>query len=246
MTQLDKAILIVDDDQEIRQLLAEFLTGQGFTVYTAGNGQEMWAELRAHSVDLIVLDLMLPGDSGFVLCKQIRERLSTPIVMLTAMSEENDRIQGLELGADDYLTKPFNPRELLARIKGILRRSNDTEDMIVSDSGALSHVLTFAGWVLEPLTRSLYDEHRVNVTLSTGEFDILLALAENAPNVLNRDQLMELTRNRSAGPFDRTIDMQISRLRQKIEDDPKKPNLIKTVRNSGYVLAAIVTKRKNI
>ena len=229
-------ILVVDDDREIRDLLARFLRRHGFRVETAADGREMFRALSAGRFDLAVLDLMLPGEDGLSLCRRVRAESDLPIVMLTAIGEDTDRIVGLEMGADDYLAKPFNPRELLARIRAVLRRA---PEMRRPDADP-SRTLKFQGWALDAGRRSLQAPDGALVDLTAGEFDLLLALVEHPGRVLNRDQLLDLTRGREAGPFDRSVDVQVSRLRRKIEEDPKQPALIKTVRGGGYVFAGAV------
>ncbi len=230
-------ILVVDDDREIRDLLARFLRRHGFRVETAADGKAMFAALAAGRFDLVVLDLMLPGEDGLSLCRRVRAGSDLPIVMLTAIGEDTDRIVGLEMGADDYLAKPFNPRELLARIRAVLRRAPEVRRGADADR---SRKLEFHGWTLDTGRRSLHAHDGALVDLTGGEFDLLLALVEHPGRVLNRDQLLDLTRGREAGPFDRSVDVQVSRLRRKIEDDPKQPALIKTVRGGGYVFAGAV------
>ncbi|HEU0202341.1 MAG TPA: response regulator [Burkholderiaceae bacterium] len=232
-------LLIVDDDAEIRDLLGRFLTKHGLRVSTARNGKEMREALAALSIDLVVLDLMLPGEDGLVLCRELRGRSDLPVIMLTAMGEEIDRIVGLEVGADDYLPKPFNARELLARIKAVLRR---TRRAAHAPAAARAGLLHFTGWQLDLHARRLTAPDGSNVDLTGGEFDLLAALAERAGRVLTREQLLDLTRGRDAGPFDRSIDSQISRLRRKLEPDPSRPTLIKTVRSSGYVFTPTVER----
>ncbi len=231
-------ILVVDDDREIRDLLARFLKKHGFRVTTAVDGKEMTRALSDWSIDLIVLDLMLPGEDGLSLCRNLRASSEIPIIMLTMMNEETDRIVGLEMGADDYLPKPFNPRELLARMKAVLRRSQK-----VSKAGikARSKTLHFAGWKLEIGRRQLESPSGLLIDLSTGEFDLLVTLAEHPQRILTRDQLLDLTHGRAEAPFDRSIDMQISRLRRKMDVDDDSNDLIKTVRGGGYMLTAEVT-----
>jgi two-component system, OmpR family, response regulator len=231
-------LLIVDDDPEIRDLLARYLRKHGFRVDLAADGRAMARQLEDGRFDLVVLDLMLPGEDGLSLCRRLRATSSLPVIMLTAMGEETDRIVGLEMGADDYLAKPFNPRELLARIKAVLRRARGGPAVAVEPDG----VLTFAGWRLEVARRELRDGAGVLVPLTSGEFDLLLAFALRPQRVLNRDQLLDLTRGRSAQAFDRSIDVQLSRLRRKIEADPRDPQLIKTVRGGGYMLSAAVER----
>jgi len=232
-------ILVIDDDREIRDLLARFLERQNFRVTAARDAREArraWANGHYH---LVVLDLMLPGESGLDLARWMRGQSHVPIVMLTAMGEETDRIIGLELGADDYLPKPFNPRELLARIRAVLRRAGDAES---HRSDPAARTLRFAGWTLEPARRRLVNPEGVEVALTGGEYDLLLAMAERANRVLTRDMLLDLLRGRQAGPFDRAIDVAVSRLRRKLDDDGRNAQLIKTVRGGGYVLAAQVER----
>ena len=234
-------ILVVDDDRDIRDLLARFLERHGFRVTTARDAREARRALGAGHHQLVVLDLMLPGESGIDFARWLRRQGSLPIVMLTAMGEETDRIIGLELGADDYLTKPFNPRELLARIRAVLRRAGDgAHDDAHADAGL--RAMHFAGWRLEPARRRLLNPEGVEVPLTGGEYDLLLALLERANRVLTRDMLLDLLRGRQAGPFDRAIDVAISRLRRKLEDDGRNAQLIKTVRGGGYVLASDVER----
>ncbi len=234
-------ILIVDDDREIRDLVARYLSGHGFRVRTVADGRQMQKELADWSFDLIILDLMLPGEDGLSLCRRLRVETKLPIIMLTAMGEETDRIVGLEMGADDYIAKPFNPRELLARIKAVLRRSGaqETGGIDPQDRGA-KH--TFAGWVLDLQTRELVSPDRLLIPLSGGEYDLLAAFITHPQRVLSRDQLLDLARGREAQPFDRSIDVQVSRLRRKIEDNPSDPKLIKTVRSGGYMFTPAVRK----
>ncbi len=234
-------VLVVDDDREIRDLLARFLTKHGLRVTTAGNGAEMRAALADWRIDLVVLDIMMPGEDGLTLCRQLRAESSLPVIMLTAMGEEVDRIVGLEMGADDYLSKPFNPRELLARIKAVLRRAGDAT-AAAAETGA-GTVLTFAGWNLDLDRRELKAPDGATASLSGGEFDLLAAFATHPQRVLSRDQLLDLARGRDAQPFDRSIDVQVSRLRRKIEPDAKRPTLIKTVRSGGYMFTPDVESR---
>jgi two-component system OmpR family response regulator len=196
-----------------------------------------WANGHYH---LVVLDLMLPGESGLDLARWMRGQSNVPIVMLTAMGEETDRIIGLELGADDYVPKPFNPRELLARIRAVLRRAGDAPEQRTDPA---ARTLVFSGWTLEPARRRLLNPEGAEVALTGGEYDLLLALVERANRVLTRDMLLDLLRGRQAGPFDRAIDVAVSRLRRKLEDDGRHAQLIKTVRGGGYVLAATVDRR---
>ncbi len=234
-------LLVVDDDREIRSLVAQFLTKHGFRVTGVKDGAEMMRTLDGARVDLIVLDLMLPGEDGLSLCRRLRAAAptaQTPVIMLTAMGEETDRIVGLEMGADDYLAKPFSPRELLARIKAVLRRAAAPP---VAGAGAGGTVLRFEGWSLDVTKRELRSPDGALVQLSAGEYDLLVAFAEHPQRVLNRDQLLDLARGRSAVPFDRSVDVQVSRLRRKIEPDPAEPALIKTVRGGGYLFTPSVS-----
>src|SRR6516164_6823435 len=201
-------LLLVDDDREIRDLVSHFLEKHGYIVETVRDGREMNLALQRNDIDLVILDIMLPGKDGLELCREIRERSHVPIMMLTAMGEETDRIVGLEMGADDYLAKPFSPRELLARAR---RRLTAPDGMLVG--------------------------------LTSGEFEMLVAFAEHPHQVLSRDQLLDLTRGRDSSPFDRSVDVQVSRLRRKIEPDPKVPSLIVTVRSGGYVFTPNVDSR---
>jgi len=230
-------ILVVDDDREIRDLIARFLGNHGLRVQVAADGNEMHQMLQDWAIDLIVLDLMLPGEDGLSLCRHLRADSDIPIIMLTAMGEELDRIIGLEMGADDYLAKPFNPRELLARIKAVLRRA---EAARVTPDAAADDVSEFDGWQLDAGRRELRSPQSVLVALTAGEYDLLSAFVARPQRVLSRDQLLDLVRGREAQAFDRSIDVLVSRLRRKIEVDPANPLLIKTVRNGGYLFAADV------
>jgi two-component system OmpR family response regulator len=229
-------ILVVDDDREIRDLLNRFLVKHGLRVSTARDGVEMNRILDGSAIDLVVLDLMLPGEDGLSLCRKLRSTVNLPVIMLTAMGEDTDRIVGLEMGADDYLPKPFNPRELLARIKAVLRRVQS-----LPAASPKGDTAKFDGWTLDLGSRRLTSPQGEEVELSTGEYDLLLAFATHPRRVLSRDQLLDLARGRTAAPFDRSVDIQVMRLRRKIEADPKEPRLIKTVRGGGYMFAAEVT-----
>lgn len=232
-------ILLVDDERSIREPLAQYLQKQGFRVTQAGDAAAARARLTAYAIDLIILDIMMPGEDGLSLTRHIRETSELPVILLTARSEETDRIVGLEMGADDYVVKPFSPRELATRAKVILRRAaNGGTRQQAPESASYA----FAGWVLKSGERALVDREGVSVALSTGEFSLLLALVQRPRAVLTRDQLLDLTQGREAAPFDRAIDNQISRLRRKIEADPKNPDLIKTVWGGGYTLAAEVVR----
>ena len=231
-------ILVVDDDREIRDLLSRFLEKQGMRVSAARDAREarrLWPMGRYH---IVVLDLMMPGESGLDFARWLRSQSNLPNRMLTAMAEETDRIVGLELGADDYVQKPFNPRELLARIRAILRRTNGEGPALEADARPIQ----FAGWTLEPGRRRLLNPDGAEVPLTGGEYELLAALVERPNRILTRDMLMDLLRGRQAGPFDRAIDVAVSRLRRKLEDDGRNPNLIKTVRGGGYVLSTTVER----
>ncbi len=230
-------LLVVDDDQEICALLKRFLTRQGFRVTTAADGTEIEQILADWKIDLLILDLMLPGKDGLSICRELREKSNLPVVMLTVMGEENDRIKGFDGGADDYIAKPFNPHELLARIRAVLRRTRLAPQAANAGDG---RVLRFGTWRLNLSLRRLQSENGTLVDLSASEFDLLATFAERPQQVLSRDQLLDLTRGQVEQPFDRKIDMQVSRLRHKIEEDPKHPDLIQTVRGGGYVFTAKV------
>jgi two-component system OmpR family response regulator len=229
-------ILLIDDDRETRDLLVQFLERHGLRVTGARDGREARRAWPAGAYHLVILDLMLPGEGGLDLARWLRGVSDVPIVMLTAMGEETDRIIGLELGADDYVPKPFNPRELLARIRAVLRRTEARGPR----ASAAQRPFRFAGWTLEPARRRLLNPAGAEVALTGGEFDMLAALAGRANQVLTRDMLMDLLRGRQAGPFDRAIDVAVSRLRRKLGGGEADTGLIKTVRGGGYVLAAEV------
>ena len=229
-------ILVVDDDRELPSLVSKYLAAHGFRATQAANGREMMNAIEAGRFDLVVLDLMMPGDSGLVLCQKLRERNGPPVIMLTAMGSEVDRVIGLEIGADDYMVKPFSPRELVARIKAVLRRA----DQVTPDPDELPLAYEFAGWRLEPAQRFLRSPGGAVVDITSGEFDLLLAFVARPRRVLTRDQLLDLARGRSSAGLDRSIDVQISRLRRKIEDDPRQPVMIKTIRSGGYLFTSDV------
>jgi two-component system OmpR family response regulator len=230
-------ILIVDDDPEIRALLCKYLLKNGLRATAVADGRAMWQAIDHGRVDLVVLDVMLPGDDGLVLCRKLRARCDVPIIMLTARGEETDRIVGLEMGADDYVAKPFSPRELLARIKAILRRARSLPDNLKPDE---ARSLRFANWMLDTVNRQLVSATGAQAPLSGAEYRLLRIFLAHPRRVLNRDQLVDLTQGRDADPLDRSIDVQVSRLRRRLADDPREPRLIKTVRGEGYVLAADV------
>jgi two-component system OmpR family response regulator len=230
-------ILIVDDDLEIRSLLRQYFEKNGYRVSLAADGKGLWAAFSVGQPDLVVLDLMLPGDDGFTLCRELRARSDVPIIMLTARGEDTDRIVGLELGADDYLAKPFNARELLARVKSVLRRMRALPRNLKPDT---VRALRFAGWMLDLGTRNLTSPQGIVIALSGTEFRLLRTFLGHPNRVLTREQLIDLMLSRDAAPFDRAIDVQVSRLRQRLGEDAKEPAIIKTVRSQGYVLAAQV------
>ena len=237
--QAEQHILVVDDDGEIRRLVAKFLRDNGYRVTTARDGRDMRQAMRDALIDLVVLDLMLPGENGLDLCRDLRRTSTTPVIMLTAHGSETDRIVGLELGADDYLTKPFSPRELLARVKAVLRRTIGAPAARQGDAG---HLLRFEGWTLHTQRRELTNPAGVVVDLSTGEYDLLLTFLEAPQRVLTRDQLMDAAKHRLAGGFDRAIDVQVSRLRRKIDGGDEGQAMIKTVRGAGYLFAPAVSR----
>ena len=239
MNQGSPHILVVDDHSEIRDLLKRFLEQHGMRVSCARDGKEMKRLLDEREFDLLVLDLMMPGEDGLTLCRELRVKSRLPIIMLTAMGEETDRIIGLEMGADDYLAKPFNPRELLARIKAVMRRTQ-AEPQPVPE--ALTRDLRFDRWLLDINRRELVDEEGVGLSLSTAEFDLLRVFLERPQRVLSREQLLDLARGRETVAFDRAIDTLVSRLRRKLERDPKNPELIKTIWGGGYLFAADVSQ----
>ncbi len=236
---VDAHILIVDDDAQLRQLVSKMLRTQGYRATAVAGGREMLEMLRATPVDLMILDVMLPGASGLELCRHVRQTSSMPILMLTAKSEETDRVLGLEMGADDYLTKPFGSRELLARIRALLRRATVAPNLVKPPSGTK---YTFEGWIVDTLRRELINPEGVVVDLSTGEYDLLLALVEAPQRVLTREQLLDMARNRTPVPgFDRSIDVQMSRLRRKMGSEDA-DGIIKTIRGAGYMFVPTVTR----
>jgi two-component system OmpR family response regulator len=232
-------ILVVDDHREIRDLLARYLAKHGLRVSVAESAARARRVLETSAIDLVVLDVMMPGEDGLALCRHLRAASALPVIMLTAMAEDTDRVVGLEMGADDYVVKPFNPRELLARIKAVLRRANSLPRQRTPSN---VRTIRFERWRLDLGRRELIDEEGVGIPLSTGEFLLLSALLNHPKMVLSREQLLDLTRGRAANVFDRSIDNQVSRLRKKIEADPKEPALIKTVWGGGYMLAADVER----
>jgi two-component system OmpR family response regulator len=232
-------LLVVDDDREIRDLICRLLQKHGYRVETARDAKAMEEILATARIDLVILDVMLPGKSGLDICRELRAKSPVPILMLTAMGDETDRIVGLEMGADDYIAKPFNPRELLARIRAILRRV-----ATAASSGPAAPApkrLSFAGWKLDLGRRRLEAPDGMIVDLTTGEYELLIAFAERPQRVLTRNQLLDLARGRDAVPFDRSIDVQVSRIRRKIESDPRTPAMIITVRGDGYMFTPEVS-----
>ena len=239
MASEEPHILLVDDERDIREPLAAYLSRNGVRVSKAENAAAARQLLSAYAIDLVLLDIMMPGEDGLSLAGYIRATSNIPVILLTARAEETDRIVGLELGADDYVTKPFSPRELLARIKAVLRR--------VREGGGKVHApdtdsYGFGQWVLKSGERELVDRNGVAIPLSSGEYNLLHALVTRPRRVLSRDQLLDLTQGRELAAFERSIDNHVSRLRKKIEEDPSDPKLIKTVWGGGYMLAAEVRK----
>jgi len=237
MTATKTHILIIDDDSDIRNPLAKYLSKNGFRCSVAANGKEMDQKLAGLSVDLIVLDIMLPGEDGFSICRRLQETMRVPIILLTALTEETDRIVGLELGADDYVTKPFSPRELLARIKSVLRRSQ----MLPPKQENTRGVVQFDGWRFDFAQKEVIGSDGVAIRLSSGEHLLLVSLIEHAGLTLSREQLLDLTKGRETQLFDRSVDNQISRLRRKLEKDPKNPRIILTEWGGGYQFAPKLT-----
>lgn len=237
MTESSPHILVVDDERAIREPLSRYLKENGFRVTQSDGSADARSKLSAYAIDLVVLDIMMPGEDGLSLCRHIRANSDVPVILLTARTEETERIIGLEMGADDYVSKPFNPRELVARIRVVLRRMGGG---VMRQRAPELQSYRFANWVLKAGERSLVDAEGVAVPLSTGEYNLLLALVTHPNQVLSRDQLLDLTQGREAQAFDRAIDNQISRLRRKIEADPKSPALIRTVWGGGYTLATDV------
>jgi two-component system, OmpR family, response regulator len=233
-------LLIVDDDADILSLLTNFFKKHSHTVTVAADGAAMFAALEKHAVNLVILDVMLKREDGFSLCQRLRATSRVPIIMLTAVSDHTDRTVGLELGADDYVTKPFDPRELLARVKAVLRRTGAT--IAAAAPSDMRPMMCFGDWRLDVARRELRSSDDTLVLLSGGEFDLLLAFAEHPQRVLTRDQLLDLARGPTHEAYDRSIDTLVSRLRRKLEADPKAPSLIRTVRNGGYLFEAKVTR----
>ncbi len=235
-------ILVVDDDPRVRDLLARYLDGEGFSVCTVEHGDAMRSHMASASVDLVMLDLNLPGEDGLSLARELRATSKVPIIMITGKGDPIDRVVGLEIGADDYIPKPFELREVLARIRAVLRRSapQSHEPPAMTESGS-SACISFADWRFDPTRRELRDPEGAVVALSTGEFDLLAVFLRHPSTVLSRDQLLDLLRGQDWTPFDRSIDTQVGRLRKKIECDPSNPEFIKTVRGVGYVFTAEIS-----
>ena len=234
-------ILVVDDHRELRDLVSRVLTKEGFRVSTAADGRAMRQVLADGRIDLILLDLMLPGEDGLSLCRSLRAESKIPIIMLTAKGDELDRVIGLEMGADDYLPKPFGSRELIARIKAVLRRTADT--VSTGKTGPPPKQYQFDRWRLDTGSRELIRDDGTTLPLSTGEYDLLIVFVERSQRVLSRDQLLDLARGRAANALDRSIDTQVSRLRRKLELDPGEPKIIKTVWGGGYMFTPAVSQQ---
>jgi two-component system, OmpR family, response regulator len=242
MTNNEARLLIVDDDAETRDLLAHYLAKENFRVVTARGGDAVDRILSEQRIHLVLLDLMLPGEDGLSICRRIRAQSAIPIIILTAKGEDIDRIIGLEMGADDYVAKPFNPRELVARIKSVLWRATHAYRNPGWETDVENQKLAFDEWIMDVSARELFDAAGARVPLSSGEFDLLLAFVGNPGRVLSRDQLLDLTQGRAAGPYDRSIDVQVGRLRRRIEADPSDPTRIKTVRGSGYIFTPAIKR----
>ena len=225
-------ILIVEDDREIRTMVTRFLQKHGFRVSAADCARAMDKILSAARIDLMILDIMLPGEDGLSICRRIRADSAMPVIMLTASGEPTARVVGLEMGADDYIAKPFDPYELLARIKAVLRRASA---MPATLDAAAPSIMRFSGWQLNTIARELINPESSRITLTSAEFDLLTAFCRHAQRTLTRDQLLDLTQGRAGAPLDRSIDILVSRIRRKIEHDPRDPELIKTVRSGGYI-----------
>nr|WP_276583571.1 response regulator [Pseudomonas sp. RIT-PI-S] len=232
-------MLLVDDDLEVLALLQKFLAQHGYTVEVATDGPSMWQAMQRQAPELVILDVMLPGESGLSLCQRLRAQHTGGVIMLTAMGELSDRVVGLELGADDYLAKPFDARELLARVRAVLRRTGHGR-VAVADSSRL--VLAFAGWQLDVARRELRSPEGVMIPLSAGEFELLLVFAEHPRRILTRQQLLDLARGQAYDAFDRSVDVQVSRLRRKLEVEASSEPMIRTIRNGGYLFSPQVVR----
>lgn len=233
-------ILVVDDEEDIRSLLTGFFRKHGHEVSIATDGKTMFAALNVKQIDIVILDVMLPGEDGFSLCRRIRATSKVPVIMLTAVADHVDRVVGLEMGADDYLVKPFDARELLARVKAVLRRTTQTE--ATGPCTGTRPLLRFAGWSLDIARRELRSADNTLTILSSSEFDLLLAFAEHPQRVLTRDQLLDLARGSSHEVYDRSIDVQVGRLRRKLDTDTETPSVIRTVRGGGYMFTSSVRR----
>ncbi|MGP5106736.1 response regulator [Pseudomonas helleri] len=234
------SLLIVDDDLEVLALLKKFFEQHGYSVQVAIDGAALWAAVAIQSPDLIILDLMLPGENGLALCQRLRQQYSTPVIMLTAMGELSDRVVGLEMGTDDYLSKPFDARDLLARVRAVLRRAADSQPV----TGEVPRpILVFANWQLDLTRRELRSPQQVMIPLSAGEFDLLLVFLEHPQRILTREVLLDLARGPAHEAFDRSIDVQVSRLRRKLEFDSNGVEMIRTVRNVGYLFTLGVVRK---
>ncbi len=236
------SVLIVDDHQNIRDPLSKYMQRFDFDVEAVGDGGAMRKRLAERKFSIIILDIMLPGEDGLSLCRYVSEHLDIPVILLTAVTEQADRVAGLEIGADDFVVKPFDPRELVARVRSVLRRTYRRKELR-SEASAIEEGIcfTFSGWVFDTTTRELYSPDNEKISLSTAEFHLLRALVENANRVLSRNQLLDLTQRAEVMTFDRSIDSQISRLRKKLEEDPRRPTILKTIRGDGYLLATKVS-----
>jgi two-component system OmpR family response regulator len=232
-------IAVVEDDAEIRALVIALLTREGFEAGGCRTAEDYDRLAQRRRIDLAILDIMLPGEDGLSLCRRLRAVGEVPVLMVTAKGDDIDRIVGLEIGADDYLPKPFNPRELVARVRAIVRRTRGAPRLATQQS---PDIYLFAGWRLDAGAHELRDPDGATIDLTGAEFDLLLTFATHPQRVLNRDQLLDWTRGRNAAPFDRSVDVQLSRLRRKLENHPSGFNLIKTVRGGGYLLSAVVEK----
>lgn len=239
MSAEDTLIALVEDDPEIRDLTAGLLAREGYEAAACAGGPELDRLMSRRRVDLVLLDIMLPGENGLSICRRLRAQGDVPILMITAKGEDIDRVVGLELGADDYLAKPFNPRELLARVRAILRRTRQTHRV---ENYPRRRVYRFAGWTLDASSRDLLDPSGRPVALTGGEYDLLVSFLEHPQRVLGRDQLLDWTRGRSAEPYDRAVDVQLSRLRRKLADSARDEGLIRTVRGGGYLFRAEVER----
>ncbi|RED50801.1 response regulator [Aestuariispira insulae] len=240
-----KHLLIVDDDCDIRDLLFDFFSTRGYRVSKAESGKQMREEMARWSIDLVILDLMLPGEDGLSLCREIRDKSDIPIIMLTAVTGETDRIIGLEMGADDYMEKPFNPRELLARIKAVFRRLGNQDDQSGDPHIAQNRVFQFSGWRLDEGKRELRSPTKLVIPLSSGEFSLLVSFLEKPQTILSREDLVNITRGQEPAAFDRSIDIQVSRLRKKLSQEKQSEQPIKTVRGQGYIFTQKVSVSSN-